>query len=100
MMFFYCIFIRCQAEHICERSEVAMKVRPQAEPGSNRAKRVSSFPYVIKRPRPTAEQCERAKRVYPPKENPTQAPRPLAEVPTMRAKRAMGLAREACRGVP
>src|SRR5436190_14419207 len=55
MMFFYCILIRCQAEHICERSEVAMKVRPQAEPGSDRAKRVSSFPYVIKssRPRPS-----------------------------------------------
>src|SRR5436190_8987907 len=76
MMFFYCIFIRCKAEHICERSEVAMKVRPQAEPGSKRAKRVSSFPYVIKSSRPKAEQCERAKRVCSPKENPVQAPRP------------------------
>src|SRR5436190_14172677 len=48
--FFYCILLRCQVEHICERSEVAMKVRPQAEPGSNRAKRVSSLYYAIKRP--------------------------------------------------
>src|SRR5436190_5059622 len=40
------------------------------------AKQVSSFHHKNKSSRPEAEQCKRAKRVCPFKENPTQAPRP------------------------
>src|SRR5436190_13189779 len=69
MIFSLCVQIRSQAEHICERSEAEMKVRPQAEPESKRAKRVCSFHYVIKSSRPEAEQCKRAKRVCPSKES-------------------------------
>src|SRR5436190_14945934 len=75
MIFSYCVLIRCQAEYICERTEAEMKVRPQAQPGSKRAKRVCSFHYAIKSSRPKGEQCKRAKRVCPTKENATPAPR-------------------------
>src|SRR5436190_11967284 len=60
MTFSYWVLIRCQAEHVCERREAEMKVRPQAEPESKRAKLVCSFHYMIKSSRPKAEQCKRA----------------------------------------
>src|SRR5436190_11846308 len=58
MTFSYWVLISCQAEHICERSEAEMKVRPQVEPESKRAKRSCYFHYVIKSWRPKAEQCK------------------------------------------
>src|SRR5436190_17438364 len=65
------------------------------------AKRVSSFHHMNKSLRPEAEQCKRAKRVCPFQENPTQAPtEALGRGAYVRAKRATGLVREACRGVP